>query len=40
MEALSRREEEEVMENAKKHALKSCDELVKGECVDLMSNKA
>lgn len=29
MEALSRREEEEVMENAKKHALKSCDDLVK-----------
>lgn len=31
MEALSRREEEEVMETAKKHALKACDELVKSE---------
>jgi DNA-directed RNA polymerase sigma subunit (sigma70/sigma32) len=31
MEALSRREEEEVMETAKKHALKACDDLVKSE---------
>jgi len=29
MEALSRREEEEVMESAKKMALKACDDLVK-----------
>jgi len=29
MEALSRREEEEVMETAKKQALKACDDLVK-----------
>lgn len=31
METLSRREEEEIMESAKKLALKACDEYVKGE---------
>jgi hypothetical protein len=31
MEALSRREEEEVMESAKTQALKACDEFVKSK---------
>jgi hypothetical protein len=31
MEALSRREEEEVMEQAKTQALKACDEFVKSK---------
>lgn len=31
METLSRREEEEIMESAKKQALKACDDFVKGE---------
>jgi hypothetical protein len=33
MEALSRREEEEVMETAKKQALKACDDFVKSKLV-------
>jgi hypothetical protein len=36
MEALSRREEEEVMETAKKHALKACDDLVKSELMIIL----
>jgi hypothetical protein len=32
MEALSRREEEEVEAKVKQEALKACDELVRGEC--------
>lgn len=37
MEALSRREEEEVMESAKTQALKACDEFVKSKYTHPMS---